>query len=81
MTLPTPDQIRSRQTAYLATEAWWKTRVEELEAELSRYAEIASTVQADLMDPEDRARAGGRWFAYNLAAERLRALLAERPSR
>jgi len=78
---PTPDQIRSRQTAYLATEAWWKTRVEEIARKLRVSSDIAFTLQADLMHPEDQARAGGRGFAYDFAAKELEALLAERPSR
>ena len=67
MTLPTPDQIRSRQTAYLATEAWWKTRVEKL-------AEKYEKRQAACF-PEYEGSAAGD------AARDLRALLAERPSR
>ena len=81
MTLPTPDQIRSRQTAYLATEHWWRSRVEELERRLSFSSERAFTRQADLMDPEDRGQAGGMGYAFNQAASELRALLAERNPR
>ncbi len=35
---PSPDQIRSRRTAYLATEAWWRSRVEILARAWSREA-------------------------------------------
>lgn len=65
MSMPTPGEARSRQTAYLATEAWWKTRVEEII--------VAFRANADV-NPQHVA-------AWELAARRLEFLLAERPSR
>ena len=66
MTLPTPDQIRSRQTAYLATEAWWKTRVEGIRELAQRLADGAT---------------GQSLYDLQCVANALDALLAERPSR
>lgn len=49
MTLPTPDQIRSRQTAYLATEHWWRSRVEALAESWREEAESMETRLGDAL--------------------------------
>lgn len=72
MTMPTPGEARSRQTAYLATEHWWKTRVERLRDIYRREAELhLQNGQVGSLVAQ----------TFNLAANDLEALLAERPSR
>lgn len=63
---PSPDQIRSRQTASLATEHWWRSRVEALAAKWR--------------DPEFWEDVGSRWDSTDCARE-LEALIAERNPR
>lgn len=72
MTMPTQGEARSRQTAYLATEAWWRSRVE----------------NRAVAWRQEAAYYAGRGEAHALAAaiftacaNELDALLAERPSR
>ena len=73
MTLPTPDQIRSRQTAYVATEAWWKTRVEQIAKDCREAAKFWRQY------PD--ATLGTAENAHEACAKALEALIAERPSR
>ena len=69
MTLPTPDQIRSRQTAYLATEHWWRSRVEKMVEVWSRQARVTRH-QTDYQQGYDDALLA--------VAATLEALIAER---
>ncbi len=62
---PSPDQIRSRQTASLATEHWWRSRVEEV------VAAFRANAQAN-------ADSAGTW---ELAANRVEYILRERNPR
>lgn len=67
---PSPDQIRSRQTAYVATEAWWKTRVEQLAAQFRQRAEWELSIE-DGIETEASAVRRATWACAALALETL----------
>ena len=75
--MPTQGEARSRQTAYLATEAWWKTRVEALSKQYRQRAEWEMHLIGGLETSESEARRA----VLRTVADTLDALLAERPSR
>ena len=67
--MPTPGEARSRQTAYLATEAWWRSRVEKMVEVWSRQARVTRH-QTDYQQGYDDALLA--------VAATLEALIAER---
>ena len=68
--MPTPGEARSRQTAYLATEHWWRSRVEKLAAEFR-------TVREHIKASGDKSGA----VLMEACAKELDALIAERNPR
>ena len=68
MTMPTPSEARSRQTAYEATEHWWKSRLIALSSQLSALGKRESP--SPYVEGFNEACAG--------AALALDALIAER---
>ncbi len=76
---PSPEQIRSRQTAYLATEHWWRSRVEEIAAKFhADAADCRAGAESDVMDTEGANSLFAYAYMLDKCARELDALLALR---
>ncbi len=72
--MPTPGEARSRQTAYLATEHWWASRVEMAVEQFRKRADWEISIE-DGIETEVSAARRDTW---KRAADVLDGLLAQR---
>lgn len=77
MSMPTPGEARIRETAYKATEHWWRSRVEALEEQ----ARNRSEWDLHIIDGIETDESAARRSVWRTIAAELRLLIAERNPR